>query len=301
MRTPLRPKDLALVELLAARTPSELLPLLLEVAQQQAARRRPGEVVKQFERDGFVRPSLVDLRTALDFDRAALDLATDFEALLLSPLAPLGTCSVVSSTHQDRAVATIRGSEVVSDPTNVLALECAHRLADDRNAHVRLCTIHQVVRPQRFAARPGWSQHFRMLALAEAGLGTPDHGFEVAAIVDHVALFHRMMDAFETLNCRFVGRRATLHASASRRACADRIRERLAARLPELEIVEIPFESNYYDGVRVLFGANDRAGNFVPLCDTGMFDWLTTLTSNRRMRLVASGMGIQLVPLVFTR
>jgi hypothetical protein len=301
MRTPLRPKDLALLELLAARTPSELLPLLLEVAQQQAARRRPSEVVGQFERDGFVRPSVVDLRTSLDFDRAALDLAIDFEALLLSPLAPLGSCSVVSPTHQDRAVATIRGSEVVSDPTNVLALECARRLTEDRNAHVRLCTIHQVVRPQRFAARPGWSQHFRMLALAEAGPAQPDHAFEVAATVGHVVLFHRMLDAFATMRCHFGERRATLHASASRRACADRVRERLAASLPGLAIVEVPLESNYYDGVRVLFGADDRTGNFVPLCDTGMFDWLTTLTSNRRMRLVASGMGIQLVPLVFTR
>jgi hypothetical protein len=299
MRSALRPEDLPLVERLADRTPSELLPMLLEIVARQAARRRPSELVGQLERDGFVQPSAIDLRTSLAFDHVALDVASAFEAVLLSPLAPLGVCSVVSPTHQDRAVSAIRGSEVVSDPTNVLALECARRLAGDRDAHVRLCTIHQVVRAQRFPPRLGWSQHFRLFALAEAGLAQPDHAFEVAAIVDHIALFERLMDAFESLGCRFPGRRATLHASPSRQACAARVRERLAAALPEVEIVEVPLESNYYDGVRVLFGAHDVSGNYVPLCDTGLFDWMAKLTSNRRMRLVASGLGIQLVPLAF--
>jgi hypothetical protein len=299
MRTRPRPEDLPVIEHLAERTPSELLPALLEVVRRQATRRRPSELVGQFERDGFVGPSAVDLRTTLTFDRVALDVASAFEAVLLSPLAALGVCSVVSPTHQDRAVSTIRGTEVVSDPTNVLALECARRLIADRNAHVRLCTIHQVVRAQRFTARPGWSQHFRMFALAEAGLAEPEHGFEVTAIVDHVVLFHRMMVAFEPLGCRFTGHRAMVLTSTSKRACSHRIRDRLREALPELSVVEAELESNYYDGVRVLLEVEDLAGSRVPLCDTGLFDWMGKLTSNHRMRFVASGCGLQLVPLMF--
>ncbi|MFV8752946.1 hypothetical protein ACNOYE_20565 [Nannocystaceae bacterium ST9] len=289
-------------ELLAAMgrpTPSELLPTLLEHVRRQAERRKPAELLRQYERDAFVRPSAIDLRATLEFDRVALSLASAFEALLLAPLAPLGVCSVVSPTHQDRAVSTIRSSEVVSDPTNVLALECARRLLGDRRAHVRLCTIQQVTRAQRFSTRPGFSQHFRLFALAEAGSATPEHGFEVAAIVDHVALFDRIMDGFEAMGCRFTARRVGLHASDSAKICAVRVRERLAATLPKVEIHELPLESNYYDGVRVLFGADDLEGNHVPFCDTGLFDWLGALTSNRRMRLICSGMGIQLVPLLF--
>jgi hypothetical protein len=299
MRAPLRPQDLPLVDQLATRTPSELLPALLEVLSRQATRRPPSELVEQFQRDGFVRPSAVDLRVTLALDRIALDVAAAFEAVLLSPLAPLGVCSVVSPTHQDRAVSTIRGSEVVSDPTNVLALECARRLAADRSAHVRLCTIHQVVRPQRFAPRPGFSQHFRMFALAEAGLAQPEHGFEVTAVVDHVALFCRLMAAFEPLGCRFANPRATLLTSPARRACSHRIRQRLRESLPELPVVEAELGSSYYDGVRVFVEVDDLAGSSVPLCDTGLFDWVGRLTSNRRMRLVASGFGLQLVPLTF--
>ena len=31
------------------------------------------------------------------------------------------------------------------------------------------------------------------------------------------------------------------------------------------------------------------------LSDTGRFDWMGTLTSNRKMRFVASGVGVQLI------
>src|SRR5687768_18521332 len=123
--------DDPVVEALGARSPSDNLPLMLEVARRQAARRRPADLLAQMTRDTFVPPSALDLRTLHRFDGIALEAATDFEAVLLSPLAPLGCCSVVSPTAQDRAVATVRGTEVVSDPTNLMALECARRLTKD--------------------------------------------------------------------------------------------------------------------------------------------------------------------------
>ena len=138
-----------------------------------------------------------------------------------------------------------------------------------------------------------------MFALAEAGLAAPEHGFEVTAIVDHVALFHRLMAAFESLGCRFANHRATVLTSPAKRACSHRIRERLQTVVPDLPFVETELESNYYDGVRVLIEVDDLAGNHLPICDTGLFDWVGKLTSNHRMRLVASGFGLQLVPLAF--
>ena len=61
-----------------------------------------------------------------------LAAAEQFEAVELSPLAPLGVCSVVGLASQNKIVSALRGTEVVSDPTNVLALECARRLRDRR-------------------------------------------------------------------------------------------------------------------------------------------------------------------------
>ena len=49
----------------------------------------------------------------------------------------------------------------------------------------------------------------------------------------------------------------------------------------------------------MLFGVDTEAGEHVNLGDTGLFDWVAKLTSNKRMRLVASGFGLQLLPLRF--
>jgi hypothetical protein len=42
-----------------------------------------------------------------------------------------------------------------------------------------------------------------------------------------------------------------------------------------------------------------RGGQPVPLADGGVFDWLATLTSNRRAAYIASGMGAQIIALLF--
>jgi hypothetical protein len=82
-------------------------------------------------------------------------------------------------------------------------------------------------------------------------------------------------------------------------ALGDRLRDKLRAELPSLRLTEAALESGYYDGVRLLLRATSREGAPVPLGDIGVFDWLTKLTANRHMRFVASGIGIQLFPLLF--
>jgi len=82
---------------------------------------------------------------------------------------------------------------------------------------------------------------------------------------------------------------------------AERVRERLARDLPHVELALERFESPDYRGLRVLFGGKNAAGEHLPLADTGAFDWVARLTSNARLRFVASGLGIQLLPLLFRR
>jgi hypothetical protein len=288
---PLGPDDRELVERLAARSPSDNTPALLEVVRRQAERKRPAEVRAQYARDGFVVGSAIDLRAANRLDALALAAAPEFEAVLLSPLAPLGCCVAVSPSHQHRVVSTTRG-------TNVLALECARRLAASPD-DVRLCTVHQTVRAQRFTATPGFSQHFRMFALAEAGRARADHGFEVDAFIRHVQVFWRLLDVCEAAGVRFPQRTAKLLVDDRARPIQVRLTARLTAELPQLRIETGALDSGYYDGLRLLMGANNAAGEHVNLSDTGLFDWMAKLTSDRRYRLVASGFGIQLLPLVF--
>lgn len=287
------------LEALGELAPSETTPLLLELARRQAARRTPAELVAQHERDAFVAPSPIDLRTLQRFDALALEAAAEFEAVQLSPVAPLGACSVVAPTSQDRTLSAARGTEVVSDPTNVLALECARRLARAPASDTRLCTIHQVLRAQSLPPKPGMSRHFRLFCLAEAGRARAEDGFEVEAFVRHTAVFVRLLDASVALGCAMGARRATLSSRPERSVLAARVRERFAVAVPGLPLVEESFDAAYYDGLRLRLDVETVGGDVVNVSDTGLFDWMARLTSNRKLRFVASGFGIQLLPGLF--
>jgi len=284
---------------LLASSPSEATPFLLELARVQASRRRPTDLLAQRERDRFVQPSVIDQRLAHRIDGLALDAADGFEALLLSPVAPLGVCSTLAPTSQDRTLSAVRGTEVVSDPTNVLALECARRLTQDPKADVRLCTVHQVVRAQPLPPGAGFSRHFRLFALVEAAPARAEDGFEVDAVERQLRVFDRLFDACATLGCLFPRRRAIVRTTEPREVLAERIVERIRAALPHVEVAREPLDRPYYEGLRVAFGADTVQGVFSPIGDLGAFDWVGRLNSNRRLRFIAGGFGLQLVPLLF--
>jgi hypothetical protein len=71
----------------------------------------------------------------------------------------------------------------------VLALECAKRLLAAPEQPVQLCTVHQVVRAQPFPNERGWSRHFRLFALADAGPARAEDGFEIDAICRQLQVF----------------------------------------------------------------------------------------------------------------
>ena len=107
---------------------SELQSILLEVMRRRATRRASADVLAQYRRDRFTGPAATDQRESIAIDGHLLAAADGFEAIELSPVAPLGVCSTIAPTDQHRVLSALRGTEVVSDPTNVLALECATRI-----------------------------------------------------------------------------------------------------------------------------------------------------------------------------
>jgi hypothetical protein len=283
------------------RIPSDRRGELLAGARDEAARRRPADLLARWATDATVWPSPVDLRTSVAYDALALEAADAYEGLLLSPVTPLGSTSVLAPTSQDRALSTIRASEVVSDPTNVLALECGRRLRVDPSAHVRLCTTHQVLRMQPTGREPGRTQHFRLFVMADAGPGLADDGFEVAAVVAQLEAYRRMLDtAGPTHAVHWERPAAIVRSDGTSSALADRVVAALRSAQPDVEVRTEPLESDYYHGLRVGYGVHTLSGDFVEIVDLGLFDWVARLTSNRRHRFVASAIGIQLLALLFT-
>ena len=276
--------------------PSRLWSLLLEVMEARAADRGHAALREQWDRDRFVQPAITDQRTLIEIDRHLLDAAFAFEAIELSPAAPLGVCSLMGRTSQNKVLSALRGTEVVSDPTNVLALECARRLQRDAAAVVRMATSHRCVRAQEVPKQPGFTAHFRMFCLVSAGLEQQDHAFVVSAMVEHVTVMFAALDSLERHGFAFPDRRMTVLATERRAALGDRIAAALGGPV-DRAILEHP----YYDGLRFQISARSKDGAQIPLIDGGTFDWVAKLTSNRRAVYVASALGSQLVAQIYRK
>jgi hypothetical protein len=178
-----------LAEKLGALAPTDLQSLLLEVHSRQAARQTPARILEQHGTNRFVRIGENDPRKVAALEARAFSLLPEgYVPLELSPLAPLGTCLVLGATSQNRIVSTVRNTEVVSDATNVLALEAAVRRKEGADV-VKLAASHRLVRAQSFT-NPAHRAHFRLLHLVAAGRGKV---FEKAALEEQQAFYRRLV------------------------------------------------------------------------------------------------------------
>ncbi len=270
---------------------SALQSLLLYVMAARARARDASALAAQYARDPFCAPAAVDQRAMLAVDVHLLAAAAPFDAIELSPVAPLGSCSVVAPTHQNRVLSALRGTEVVSDPTNVLALECARRLRWPGNADVHLATSHRVVRAQPVPRLPGHAQHFRLFALGSGGIEREDHAFTIDTVTLHVRTLLAALARLEAHGYAIGRRRVEILASPQRRGLGERLAALLAA---DLQPLDHPY---YSGGLRYRLWVADRDGTELPLGDGGSFDWLGRLAANRRAVFVGSGLGSHLIAL----
>jgi hypothetical protein len=279
-------------------SPTDLQSLLLEVYRKKAARIGPADLLSRYERDRFVHPSARGAEEITAFDQLAWSLLPEgYDALVLSPLCPLGTNSVVGTVDQNKVVSTVRTAEVVADSTNVLALECAVRrrslLADPstRSTPVRLATSQQQVRAQGLES--GQTAHFRLLALNTAGRDEGSFAFESNALVEHIAYLAALVARVQPRWRLDVA----LTDLAGRPARVERqVLDPLAARLADATIRLDPDRASgrgyYVDACYKLFAVPED-GDALELGDGGCTTWTRQLLSNNKERLVIGGLGVE--------
>jgi len=276
-----------LATILAERlNPSDLQSLLIEVTRRRASKRSPAELLKDFATSRFFGVARPDRTALLAWEQLALALCEDrFEPVELSPVTPLGACSVVATVDQDWSIGTTRRGEVVSDPTNVLALEAARLRQAGGDVH--LATSHRVVRPQNYG-NGKMLAHFRLFALVSGGRDRGSYGFEAEALGRQVGL---LLEAFE----QFLAPGTALRLGYTR-TTAPNVDARLEAlrRVAEANSAEL-FEEvgreaagGYYAGFCFHIFAGD-----MQLADGGVVDWGAKLTGNGKERMVISGCGVE--------
>jgi hypothetical protein len=266
--------------------PTDLQTLLLSVARARAERVTPHRLLARWREDRFVRPSRVDPRLLARVEPVLwAALPTRFAGVELSPLAPLGCCAALGPVHQNRVVTTARGSEVVSDPTNALAVEAAARRSTGARGPVHLAACCRVVRAQAFDG-PGLSAHFRLFALVSTGRDTGAGRTESAMLVEHLGYWHdvlvrlRVREAVTLSVTPFGG-------GVLAERLTDEVLPTLAARGVAVRLdSDRTHGAGYYDGGVAL--SIDAAGPEGQLGDGGATTWTAQLLGDRKERCLAS-------------
>jgi len=296
-----------LMEVLVERlTPTDLQSLLLEVYRRRALRVQPSQLLERYERDRFVRPSDLAPGELADFERLVWSLLPEhYTAIELSPLCPLGTNSTVATVDQNKAVTTIRNTEVVADATNVLALECASRRRlllrnnPQNRERVRLCTSHRVVRGQAYRAAPGVLPHFRLLGLCTAGRDEGSFQFEITSLVEQIDFYLRMLREGSRIGYEAKRLRVTLTDLEDGRREQAIIEQVFGPLMDKHADVLCELDPNrasgrgYYVGACFHIYASNEEGTEFELIDGGFTTWTQQLLSNSKERLLISGLGIE--------
>lgn len=282
-------------------SPTDLQSLLLEVYANRARRKRPSTLLEEYASNRFVRPSPVDVAALQRWEAIAwAHLPEGFQGVELAPVAPLGTSSVLAPVSQDWSVATSRNTEVVSDSTNVLALEACRRRASlierDSSSAVRvhLASSHRLLRGQAFAARPGVHPHFRLFALVSAGRDPGHLEFEAEVTRQHVRFYLEALRQYLGEGPRFRVTVAALGGAEGREAIGTKLVDRLRTELPGVDLegtVTSGDGRSYYRAVRFQIYVRASGTGEKELVDGGDVDWSQRLLNNRKERMLISGIG----------
>lgn len=200
---------LALDQLLAELPGNDFTTLLLHAHRARALRRSFRDVSAAHQRLAITRASGVDARLLHAFDAALYAAASDFAAVSLAPLSPLGTaaCAGLDPNH---ALSTLRLAEVAADPTAGLALEAARRRREGERGPIDLCASQRVLRMQPLGHAPGFTPHFQLAALASYRRSPrpgDDDAVERGLLVEHVLAWSRAVEELARRGFRAVGLR----------------------------------------------------------------------------------------------
>ncbi len=289
-----------LVAILTERlSPSELSSLLLEVFHLHTHQITAPALLTAYRNNRFVQPAAIDPLAYREFELLWLKTACKqgFEPLELSPLAPLGSCSVVGTVHQNKILSATRGTEVVADATNMLALEsCIRRRADGFPVEsLHYCAAHRHVRAQALS-QPGFTAHFGVFCLTSAGRDTGHFQFERENITRHIRLYlHLLQEKMQQQDLKITLK--SLDPDSGANLLFEGVLEQLQTQFPgiEISVSHLPKSGQQYYR-ELQFGLLwQHDGRTFPIVDGGFTTWTQQLSGNRKERFLSSGIGLELL------
>ena len=273
---------------------SELNSLLMEVFQLKSKQSSPASLLQNYITNRFVSPSSLNVLAFRKFETSIMEFVAKngFEFMEYAPLCPLGTCSVLAPVSQHKVVSASRGTEVLSDITNVMALEAAKRKKQQLGlVNIKLAGAHQMVRAQQINVE-GFTPHFKILGLVESGRDTGSYSFEINSMANMLNLFWELMTEAMQVNKEQLKFVVSLQSPEQQIVnLANNIIRQLTDGQAQIE-TEIQEGNNYYQLLRVKLYYNHH-GEYCDIADCGFVDWTQQLLQNKKERLLIGGLGTE--------
>jgi len=285
-------KDNFLSEIAKKLSGTEFNSLMLEIFKIRAAKVKPALLLREFKNNRFVGPATISTIKNRELALEWLKYADKkgFSAITLSPVSPLGTCSSIGTVSQNKVISSLRGTEVVADATNVLALKIAQDLegiTDKKQVH-KYSTVHRHIRSQ-FFNNPDLSAHFDIFCMASGGFDTGSYAFVLQQLNEHIAII------LDLLIISFS--EADLYLKFFIKDDNNFLVTRLNQPDQVWSNMRFDFvtdlENKYYQVIqfKIFISLN---GTEINIADGGVVDWTQQLSGNKKHRTIISGVGIEL-------
>ncbi len=280
---------------------SELNSLLLEVFHKKTETTSAPQLLRNYQRNRFVKPADLPVLALkkTEYDLLKIFNASSFEPNELSPVTALGSCSVVAPADQSKILSALRGTEVLADGTNAMALHISDlkkrscwvpKFPSDK---IRLATIQRHVRTQPITGK-GFTPHFKIGCFATSGVDTGNLMFEKESMLEHVQLMKRIFEEYykvDRLSVRLVCRPGYPDSFELAKAVENYLSTHISD--IRLDIVDRPeHHTAYYRGLQYKVDIQWKDQTF-EIGDGGFVDWTQQLLQNKKERLLISGFGFE--------
>ena len=289
--------DEGLLDKMLSLPKSDYNSLLLKLYQMQADSVTPTDIVKAFQSNRLSVPSEIDpvAYHILEADLLALAKDNRIKPMLLSPVAPFACCSAFGCVDQNNVVSAARGTEVVSDPTNMLAIIIAEKLKKkeiDNRKPVHYCSTVRVLRAQVFPARRGYYSHFGIFCIVSSGKDGGSYLCEKDMLMTQLAYYRKMLINRLDAKLSIVLRKRRGYSDSD--SFYNNMAEMVKNEFPGVPVSLDPEfeENNYYKGIHFSIFMEKEGGERAEVGDGGFVDWMQQMTGNKKDRCLISGIGL---------
>ena len=286
--------DAEVVEKLNSLSQSDLNTLLLEVMKKKSI--LPNDMLKSYATNRFCVPSGCDAVEYHRFEIMLLELAKsiDIKSVMLSPVAPFGNCSTFGCVDQNNVVSALRGTEVLADPTNMVATIIADKIKNkalDNISPTHFCTTARTTRTQPLLSENHFA-HFGIFCIVSSGKDTGSYSCEKEMLLNQLEYYKLLL--LEKYNAKMSITIRKRGGYTDTDGFFERMSELIQAEFPDTPFdFDLEHEdNNYYKGInfKIYMG---KDGETLEIGDGGFVDWTQQMLGNKKERLLISGIGIE--------